>query len=170
MSREFNTRRELAGLLCSAGASAWHDDQTPIGWRRAADLYLHAAELGDDEAAWNLGTMFLQGEGVERDEPLALRLIAHASRHGNDSARGFLTGRGIDVSTHPLPPPFDDRVPFVPPHAPLDAALSAEVRRAIDPDLTPERAAMRRRIAADIAVARRMEAYAQRFRRRLRRG
>jgi hypothetical protein len=159
----FRTVRELTSLLSSYAASIWHGKQPPLDHRVAADVYLHAAEIGDVRAAWNLGTMFLEGEGVARNAALALGLIEHASRHGDDSARNYLISAGEDVSSHRHPPSSS---PDDPPLAPLDHELRESLRRVIDPDMTPERATIRHRIGRDLRIARNKEAYAAKFRRR----
>ena len=62
---------------------------------RAIELWKEAAELGSNEARYNLGNQFVKGEGVPKDKTKALRYWAEAACRGHAPSRhylGFLEG------------------------------------------------------------------------------
>ena len=62
---------------------------------RAIDLWKEAAELGSNEARYNIGNQFVKGEGVPKDKTKALRYWADAACQGHAPSRhylGFLEG------------------------------------------------------------------------------
>jgi len=66
------------------------------GWGTAPDAqrafacYARAAQLGDDWAQYNLGHMYLDGNGVTRDPALAMHWYAKASAQGHARAMNLL--------------------------------------------------------------------------------
>ena len=70
---------ELAGIYL-AGASG---ERAP---ELAAELYRRAASLGDADATFHLGNMYLLGDGVVADEDEAYRLFKQAAGQGHPLA------------------------------------------------------------------------------------
>jgi TPR repeat protein len=71
---------------------------------RAAGLYRHAASyFGDPEAQYLLARLYLEGDGVEKDVPLAASWLAIAARKQYVAAQatlGELLWRGEEVPAH----------------------------------------------------------------------
>ncbi|KAJ3118540.1 hypothetical protein HK098_005908 [Nowakowskiella sp. JEL0407] len=63
-----------AGLLLMEGGSGLGDPQPKL----AADVWIKSAKLGHAQSAWNLSIFYLNGFGVERDIPEAVRLAKDA--------------------------------------------------------------------------------------------
>lgn len=66
----------------------------------AAALYLQAAENGDPEAQYNLGLIYLEGNGVKKNEKLGAGWIQKAANQGHIEAKKklawcYLYGRGV---------------------------------------------------------------------------
>jgi tetratricopeptide (TPR) repeat protein len=61
--------------------------------RRALEYWTKAAELGDAEAHFALGSMYYQGKGVEKDEKKALPHLEQAAIGGHPGARGLLAAQ-----------------------------------------------------------------------------
>lgn len=55
-------------------------------YRRAATLFLRAANAGDDSSQLNVGNLYSEGRGVRRDDTKALYWYRRAYRQGNASA------------------------------------------------------------------------------------
>ena len=68
----------------------------------------HAAEQGDADAQFNLGSMYATGRGVPQDDAEAVRWYRLATEQGDASAQylvgfAYATGRGVpedDVTAH----------------------------------------------------------------------
>jgi len=61
------------------------------------------AESGDDNAQYNLGLRYFQGEGVKQDFRVAFKWTDKAARQGNALAQGnlsyyYLVGKGVPQS------------------------------------------------------------------------
>jgi TPR repeat protein len=68
-------------------------------FKKAASLYLKAAELGDVIAEYNLGVFFEHGIGVSKDQSVSARYLERAAEKGDASAQlnlGLLHKQGID--------------------------------------------------------------------------
>ena len=66
----------------------------------AVRLYRKAADRGDADAQFNLGTMYDQGEGVKQDFGEAARLFREAADQGDANAQcslGFMYDQGQGV-------------------------------------------------------------------------
>ncbi len=61
-----------------------------------------AVDNGHLEALYNLGTMYLEGDGVTKDVPYGHALIVHAAESGNLGAQFYLM-RGYEHGYHGLP-------------------------------------------------------------------
>ena len=83
-------------------------------YARAYELYCVAALQGDGEAAYHLGSMYLNGWGREADDALATTWFKQAEKRGDTSASRMLEGH-LDGTTHaddpdcPLAEPTPDR-------------------------------------------------------------
>ena len=73
-----------------AGFYAEGDMGLPQDWLKANELYLKAGELGCDEAYFNLGNAYDDGEGVDIDEEKAKHYWELAAMMGNVLARNNL--------------------------------------------------------------------------------
>ena len=54
---------------------------------KSVELYKAAAEQGDAHANYNLGSIFLNGDGVERDIETGINYLREAARLGDDVAK-----------------------------------------------------------------------------------
>ena len=72
---------------------------------KAIDLYTQATELGNGLACWNLGIIFLNGDGVEQDIERGVRYMTEAARLGSEDAKKSLLElkqrHGIDTPETP---------------------------------------------------------------------
>src|SRR6516165_1340681 len=79
-------------------ASPWSRSANP---RYAADIYRHAASyFGDAEAQYQLGRLYLSGEGVEKNPSLAVNWLATAAKKQHAAAQatlGELLWKGDEV-------------------------------------------------------------------------
>ncbi|QJQ06359.1 sel1 repeat family protein [Undibacterium piscinae] len=69
----------------------------------AAKSFKKAADKGNPEAQFNLGLMYLKGEGVEQDYPEAMALFRQSAEQGNaraqlNLARMYAKGHGVVAS------------------------------------------------------------------------
>ncbi len=55
-------------------------------YKHAFELYLKAANKGDNRAEYNVGMMYMKGIGVERAKMNAYKWLRRASKHGNKEA------------------------------------------------------------------------------------
>lgn len=68
------------------------------------DDILAAAELGDADAQYDLGVMYMKGSGTQLDYGLARRWLSRASKQGNAQAStklGYLYLKGLGMDTDP---------------------------------------------------------------------
>ena len=73
--------------------------------RHAVHLTARACELGATRGCTSLGSLYLEGRGVEEDEPRAVRLFAESCAGGEAAAcynLGLLfeQGRGVEADAH----------------------------------------------------------------------
>ena len=61
------------------------------GITQAAGLAEHIAELGDVDCMCNLGILYYEGKGVEKDVNKAVELYRQAAERGDDEANAELT-------------------------------------------------------------------------------
>ena len=54
---------------------------------KAAQYYEHGSEYGDDDCTTALALCLLHGDGVEKDEARAVRLLEKAAANGNENAQ-----------------------------------------------------------------------------------
>ncbi|MDX1507947.1 MAG: hypothetical protein R3358_06685, partial [Woeseiaceae bacterium] len=77
------------------------DCGAPQDYPSAARWFRLGVEQGDTDAAYNLGRMLAYGQGEERDDAEATRLLAIAANDGNDAAAfnvAFRFGEGLDAA------------------------------------------------------------------------
>ncbi len=96
--------QKALGWMSSEKAVA-RDDKAGVSWFRKA------AELGDQNAQFNLGVFYGKGRGVEQDYEAAIFWYRKAAEQGDPSAQcnlGVLYGKGLasgaptaEPSTHP---------------------------------------------------------------------
>ena len=74
-------------------------DQPPLclqwvyqSYQQAAYWYRNAAEQGDDNAQFRLGTMYYQGQGFTQDFVQAADWYLKSATQGNSNAQAFLGG------------------------------------------------------------------------------
>ena len=60
-------------------------------WKELFNEHLENAEAGDVEAQYELGVMYLKGQGVEQNREQALQWLQRASDGGNEQAKSKLT-------------------------------------------------------------------------------
>ena len=72
-----------AFALCADGAVAQEQDDDA----EAVRLYRQAAEQGNADAQFNLGVMYLDGDGVPQDDAEAMRWFRQAAEQGNAQAQ-----------------------------------------------------------------------------------
>jgi len=95
---------ERDALLCKAGELGSLEAQRDLGayygtgdWTgpcdpvRAAQWYRRAAERGHSDAQYNLGFMYLLGEGVPSNHEEGLRWLKLAAAQGNDTSMSLLS-------------------------------------------------------------------------------
>jgi len=78
------------------GVDAWEANEL----QAAAEAFRRAAELGSDDAAFRLATMYEDGEGVSQDLERALDWYHRAAEAGNEKAQfnlGRLYARGSGI-------------------------------------------------------------------------
>lgn len=90
-------------LQSAAGASPLEDGITAFqagNYQQAFELWKPLAEAGDAKAQYNIGLMFLNGLGLERNAIYARELFLAAARQGLDDAQynlGLIFFEGISV-------------------------------------------------------------------------
>jgi TPR repeat protein len=78
-----------------------HGEGVPKDQRKAVTLYCEAARLGDVGAMFNLGWMYANGRGVERDDALAAYFFSRAAHQGHPQAREMLKFVGSAQLVYP---------------------------------------------------------------------
>ncbi|GHU05558.1 lytic transglycosylase [Betaproteobacteria bacterium] len=92
---------EVLALLRREARSYEHGEGVPKDVGRAVSLYCDGARYGDVEAQFNLGWMYANGRGVERDDELASAFFQLAAGHGHEQAGKML--RFVGAAVAPLP-------------------------------------------------------------------
>lgn len=92
-------KREEIARLIAAGKEAASNNE----FKQAASLYRQAAELGDPEAQYSLGLLYMEGHGLEKNEKTAVSWIQKAAEQGHNDAQRklawcYLYGRGVKQS------------------------------------------------------------------------
>ena len=64
-------------------------------YRRGVSWYKKAAQLNDFYAQYNLGLCYLDGDGVKRNERIAIKWFKKAATQGYDKASDRLLDLGI---------------------------------------------------------------------------
>lgn len=116
---------------------------------KALAMYAESAAWGDKRAMFNLGLLYLRGEGVPRNEPLGLAWLAlSAERMGDQLHREVLAGAWIaaspearsaaDALWNQMKPKYADRVALVRAKHRYDRE-TAQLRRDLQRDPTIER-------------------------------
>lgn len=88
-----------------------HGEGVPRNPVLAATLYCRGARLGDAQAQYNLGWMYANGRGVERNDRLAAFFFNAAAEQGMEAAQRMLKVVGVpsgevpDCMRDPAPPP-----------------------------------------------------------------
>lgn len=72
--------------LIAAALRHEHGDGIPRNAGRAAEMYCAGARDGNADAAYRLGWMYANGDGVERDDRQAAALFRHAASLGHELA------------------------------------------------------------------------------------
>jgi hypothetical protein len=119
---------QFALLRAEARTFEYGDGVTPRDPVRAQEKYCEAARLGDAEAQYSLGWMYMVGRGsLERDDGLAAFFLGLAAEQGHVQARNLLRMLSAEAYSpgcmqdpvvpdfHVEPPVFQDpEEPFVP--------------------------------------------------------
>lgn len=87
--------------LVDLARSLEHGEGVPRDMARAIELYCNAARLGDSDAQYNLGWIYANGRGVERNDGLAAIFFAMASAAGVAQADQMLRVVGAPSSETP---------------------------------------------------------------------
>jgi TPR repeat protein len=98
----------------------------------AATLYCKAARLGDPEAQYNLGWMYTNARGVERDDLNAAYFFNAAAEQGLEAARRML--KSVGGLTPHVPPCMKDPLP-----PPIRLAVKKPVKPPVDYQLLAPR-------------------------------
>jgi hypothetical protein len=96
-------KRTVLAILCSAVvlAHAGGAIADPVFDQDMASRYMRAAQSGDDEAQFYLGSLYAAGVGVPRSDEEAFRWLGRAASQGHSHAMLILaglyaTGRGVE--------------------------------------------------------------------------
>lgn len=97
--REEEMQNEEITKLIAEGKEAISNKE----FQQAAALFRQAAELGDPEAQYNLGLLYMEGNGLKKDEKIAAGWIQKAADQGHNEALRklawcYLYGRGVRQS------------------------------------------------------------------------
>jgi TPR repeat protein len=79
-----NAQRDLGALFATGDWSGPRDSVRAVEW------YRRAAERGHPDAQYNLGFMYLLGEGIQSDPEEGLRWLRCSADQGNEHAFGLL--------------------------------------------------------------------------------
>jgi eukaryotic-like serine/threonine-protein kinase len=106
----------------------------------AVKLYRQAADLGDSRAMQDLGEMFMDGNGVAKDDEEAVQWFRQAAEHGNTAAMVFLggmyqLGTGVDQSDSTAADWFRKAAAAENPAAIFDLAMLYESGSGVNKDL-----------------------------------
>jgi TPR repeat protein len=79
-----SAEQRLASMMLSEAIALELGEGARKDQLKAADLYCRSASLGNGEASFRLGWMYVNGRGVEQDDGIAVALIQRASTLGYD--------------------------------------------------------------------------------------
>lgn len=82
MEQIFFSAEEQAAMACAIGAAAHNSEQ----YADALEWFNKAVEAGSAQAMCNLAYMYQKGQGVEKDEAEAQRLLKQAEALGEPRA------------------------------------------------------------------------------------
>ncbi|MEO8976219.1 MAG: transglycosylase SLT domain-containing protein [Casimicrobiaceae bacterium] len=140
---------QVAALRAEA-ARYENAEGVPQDMLHAYALYCRAAKLGDAEAQYDVGWMYLNGRGVARDDALAARFFALAAAQGHAQARALLAHAGPPASE--LPECMRDPPPPPPAEEPVEALDDGRSFVAANP-VQAQVAALVRKLAPEFAVS-----------------
>lgn len=158
------SRAALSASLLTQAAALEHGEGAVRDPAQAARLYCDAARLGNAEAQYSLGWMYLNGRGVERSERYAASLLSLAAAQGHAGAlkaQAVVTtaaAGGNVAADGDLPACFAPPKPVLPvalDRAEEKAVPAAEITNAAAEDLAAYLATLppdRRRIAELISL------------------
>jgi hypothetical protein len=92
---------EILIMLRMEARSYEHGEGVPKDIERAVSLYCDGARYGDVESQFNLGWMYANGRGVERNDELASAFFQLAAGHGHAESKKML--RFVGAAVAPLP-------------------------------------------------------------------
>ncbi len=96
-----DSKAGLLAVLLEQAVSLEHGEGVPQDYKEAAALYCYAARLGQMDAQFNLGWMYTNGRGLERDDGLAAYFFGLAAKQGHEQARNMLRLVGNRPSNEP---------------------------------------------------------------------
>lgn len=126
------TENLLIRVLREEGLAYEHGEGVPKDPARAVEAYCKAARLGDAESQYNLGWMYANGRGIERNDSLAAFFFQAAAEQGMQAAARMLATVGGPTTDVP------DCLHEPAQAAPLVAAI-AQPRPAVDFDAVAPR-------------------------------
>jgi len=90
----------LPTLLIAGPLEDGHDAFDNKQYKRAYQIWLPLAEQGDQEAQYNIGLLYMKGNGVEKNERTALHWFTRAGEQGMADAQYnagvmFYSGKGV---------------------------------------------------------------------------
>lgn len=120
----------LISVLRSEAADYEHGNGVERDGARAVALYCRAARLGDTESQFNLGWMYTNGRGVERNDSLAAFFFQAAAEQGMEQAKRMLSTVGGPTTDVPdcmrePAPPRPRVVVAAAPRAPVERVIAA---------------------------------------------
>src|SRR4051794_13517919 len=75
-----------SGQLLKQALAYEHAEGVAKNYVKAAELYCTAARMGNAEAAFNLGWMYANARGLDRDDGIAVALLRRAVELGHSTA------------------------------------------------------------------------------------
>ncbi len=112
----------LIAILAAQARQLEHGEGVAKDPAHAIMLYCEAARLGDAQAQFNLGWMYANGRGVQRDDRMASLFFGIAAAQGHDYAQRMLVHVGPSAAD--LPDCMRDRTPV--PIEPIAEAVEDE--------------------------------------------
>jgi len=90
----------LSATVCAGPLEDGHDAYDRKEYTKAYDIWIKLANEGDPEAQYNIGLLYLNGLGVEKNERLALMWFTYAGEQGMADAQYnagvlFYSGKGV---------------------------------------------------------------------------
>jgi len=94
--------QDTATSLVALGNRYQHGEGLERNFQSAIEAYCKAAKLGDGQAFYELGWMYANARGVERDDSIARYLFERAAEHGHAHALQVLRYLPVSaLSAHP---------------------------------------------------------------------